>query len=278
MKQTKQIMGMPVTVEIIDNWVVQKDFDQIFDYFYWVDQKFSTFKTSSEISMINDGRLKIDQASNEMKNIFKLAKQTKKETNGYFDIQHQGQIDPSGIVKGWAIFEAAKQLKQKGFKNFYLDVGSDIQVSGQNSQGKKWRVGIRNPFNVSEIVKTIEVENEGVATSGIYERGDHIYRPASAGSASFAFNPKQILEAQASQDDIFALCHSEELRDVESQIVSLTIIGPNIYEADRFTTAAFAMGKKGIEFVENLPGFEGYLIDKNGKATMTSGFEKYIPH
>ena len=43
-------------------------------------------------------------------------------------------------------------------------------------------------------------------------------------------------------------------------------------EADRFATAAFAMGKDGILFIENLPGFEGYAIDAKGIATMASGF------
>ena len=65
-------------------------------------------------------------------------------------------------------------------------------------------------------------------------------------------------------------------------IVSLSVIGPNIYEADRFATAAFAMGRKGIEFIENLNVdsgprmFEGYMIDSKGIATMTSDFDKYI--
>ena len=59
------------------------------------------------------------------------------------------------------------------------------------------------------------------------------------------------------------------------EILSLTVVGPNIYEADRFATAAFAMQREGINFIENLNGFEGYSIDKNGTATMTSNFEKY---
>ncbi len=60
--------------------------------------------------------------------------------------------------------------------------------------------------------------------------------------------------------------------------MSLTVIGPNIYDADRFATAAFAMGRDGIYFIENLEGFEGYMIDKNGMATFTTGFEGYVCH
>ncbi len=59
-------------------------------------------------------------------------------------------------------------------------------------------------------------------------------------------------------------------------VVSLTVVGPNIYEADRFATAAFAMGEAGIMFIEKLPGFEGYMVNDNGIATFTSGFEKYV--
>lgn len=235
---------MPITIEVVDQGIVGEMLDEVFKYFTYVDRKFSTYKKSSEISQINDSRLKISDSSQDMQLIFKLAQQTKEETRGFFDIYHNGKYDPSGIVKGWAILEAAVILHRKGFKNFYVEAGGDVQVSGLNSQGKKWRIGIKNPFNSSEIVKVVEADSQGVATSGTYLRGQHIYNPKTG----------------------------QEITD----IVSLTVIGPNIYEADRFATAAFAMGKNGIEFIEKLPGFEGYMIDCKGTATMTSEFEKYV--
>ena len=61
-----------------------------------------------------------------------------------------------------------------------------------------------------------------------------------------------------------------------AEIASISVIGPNVYEADRFATAAFAMGEKGIEFIEGLKGFEGYMIKNNQIAVMTSGFKKYL--
>ena len=153
------------------------DLDEVFDYFQYVDDKFSTYKDSSEISRLNRGDLKFDEASEEMKLIFELAEQTRRESNGYFDIHHNGIIDPSGIVKGWAIYNAAEIFRKKGFENFYVDAGGDIQACGKNSQGEKWRVGIRNPFNMNEIVKVLSVSDCGVATSGTYVRGQHIYNP-----------------------------------------------------------------------------------------------------
>lgn len=242
MRQIKIIMGMPVTLEIVDS-SASNIFEEIFAYFKQIDQKFSTFKKNSEITKINDGRLQINECSDDMKTIFQLAERTKKETDGYFDIYYNGRYDPSGIVKGWSILNAADILKKAGFRNFYVDAGGDIQVAGKNSRGKNWTVGIKNPFKEEQIVKVVVLKNQGIATSGSYIRGDHIYDPK---------NGRQLKE-----------------------IISLTVIGPNVYEADRFATAAFAMGKKGINFIDSLEGFEGYMINKEGLATVTSGFEKY---
>lgn len=239
------MMGMPITIEIIDPHATGDIFDEVFGYFIHIDEKFSTYKSTSEIEAINQGILALENASEEMRLVFTMCEETKRETNGYFDIKTPaGNYDPSGLVKGWAIWNAAQLIKKRGFQNFYVDAGGDIQPHGHNTDGGKWAVGVKNPFNEFENVKVVYVNNEGVATSGTYIRGLHIYNPL-AGKAAV------------------------------SDIVSLTVIGPNIHDADRFATAAFAMGAAGIQFIEQLPGYEGYMIDKNKIATMTSGFEKY---
>lgn len=237
-------MGMPITVEILDLSATEADIARVFAYFRSIDDTFSTYKAESEISKINRGELTEEMYSEPMKTILALSEQTRLETQGYFDIQSKTIIDPSGIVKGWAIFQAAQMLKEAGFVNFYIDAGGDIQVAGTKN-GNPWRVGIRNPFNRNENVKVLAITDRGVATSGTAIRGQHIYNP-----------------------------HHPE-RPVPD-IVSLTVIGPDVYEADRFATAAFAMGKKGIYFIEKLAGFEGYLIDSSARATYTSGFERYV--
>jgi len=244
MKQTKLIMGMPITIEVIDAHITKSDINKIFDYFTEVDKRYSTYKANSEISQINNGLPK-KLWSSEVKKVLKLCEQTKNETQGYFNIHRNGQIDPSGLVKGWAINNAANKLIKMGYKNFYIDAGGDLQVKGRNTMNKAWTIGIRNPFNREQIVKTVAIKNKGVATSGTYVRGFHIYNPQK--------NYKSV-----------------------NEIASLTVIGPNIYEADRFATAAFAMGLNGIEFIESLVGYEAYMIDNKAVATMTSGFESYV--
>ena len=128
-----------------------------------------------------------------------------------------------------------------------MEAGGDVQLAGKSAQGRDWRVGIRNPFNQAEIVKVLSATDCGIATSGTYIRGQHIYNPKNDGQL--------VLD-----------------------ILSLTVIGPDIYEADRFATAAFVMGKAGIRFIETLDDFEGYMIDQYKLATFTSGFERFVAH
>jgi thiamine biosynthesis lipoprotein len=53
------------------------------------------------------------------------------------------------------------------------------------------------------------------------------------------------------------------------------VIGKNVYEADKFSTPAFVMGRDGINFIDSLRDLEAYMITKDGIATMTRGFEEY---
>ncbi|MCX6799639.1 MAG: FAD:protein FMN transferase [Candidatus Falkowbacteria bacterium] len=244
MKETRIIMGMPIVLEVVDKRANQQTLNKVFDYFTYIDEKFSVYKKTSEITAINKGELSEEDYSQDIKTILALSEETKRVTNGYFDIRKKnGDLDPSGLVKGWAILQASDLLKASGIKNFYVSVGGDIQVSGKNSRGAPWKIGIQNPFNPKEeYIKIIYLAAGGIATSGTYVRGQHIYSPKAENLA---------------------------------EIISLTVIGPNVYEADRFATAAFAMGKNGIQFIESLDGFEGYMINKNGLATLTKRFNQF---
>ena len=239
-------MGMPITIEVVGNTPeTSAHIEEVFAYMTFVDERFSTYKDTSEITRINRGEIGESDYSDEMREVFALAEKTKLETQGFFDmVRPDGSKDPSGIVKGWAINNAADLLVYCGEENFYIDAGGDIQTRGHNSEGGAWSVGIRNPFLQNEIVKVLYPKDRGIATSGTYTRGTHIYNP-----------------------------HTK--RPVEGELVSLTVIGPNVCEADRFATGTFAMGLAGVAFIEQMPGFEAYAIDPQGIATMTSGLPAY---
>ena len=242
-RETSLIMGMPIVVQIIDGGT-PADCAAVFCYFDEIDERFSPFKETSEVTALNRGRIKVDEASLALQTILALAEETRRLSGGYFDIQRGDGIDPSGIVKGWAIQQAAGLLEERGFRHFFIEAGGDIQVRGLNHDGQPWRVGIRHPFLPREIMALVHLSDQGIATSGSYERGDHIYNPL-------------------------------DLNQPLTEVVSLTVIGPSIYEADRLATAAFAMGARGIDFLEQFPGVEGLMVDRYQMGTETSGFHRY---
>lgn len=245
MKQTRFHMGMPITVEVVDAEFSADDFNFIFNYFASVDARYSPFKDSSLVGRINSGQLHPEDAGEEMQTILLLAELTRQQTNGYFNIYQDGHFNPSGIVKGWAIQQAANMLRERGMQNYYVDAGGDMAVRGTNWWGQPWRIGIRNPFDTTQIIKTVALTDGGIATSGLYQRGKHIYNP-------------------------------HDHTDAFDHIASVTVIGPTVLDADRFATAAFAMGADGIYFLEELAGIEGYAVDHNGLATMTRQFPQFV--
>jgi FAD:protein FMN transferase len=245
MREWRIVMGMPVTIEIAGAGVDSAQFDRLFSYFEHVEAVFSPFLPQSETSRINQGGLRADESSDEMRTIIRLAEKTRADTDGYFDVYRDGVFNPVGIVKGWAIYNAAEMLRHDGIWDFYVDAGGDVQLSGRNEAGEYWDVGIRSPFDPQRIVKVLKLSDIGIATSGTYIRGDHIYDPHYSGV-------------------------------LPGDVVSLTVIAPNAWEADRYATAAFAMGRAGIEFIEKEPCLEGYMITQDGIATMTSGFTAYV--
>ena len=247
MRETRTIMGMPIELAVVDMDVRLRDLEAVFAKFVAVDAQFSPFKSDSEVSRFNRGEISEKDFTPRMREIVALCEMTKQETSGYFDIfRPDGAIDPCGMVKGWAIGNAARQLMDMGYSNFCVAAGGDIQCHGVNEKGGEWTVGIRNPFSHDEIVKVLQPKGCGVATSGNYLRGDHIYNPHTGRYGS-------------------------------ENVVSLTVIGPNVLEADRYATAAFAMGRQGIHFIERVPGLEAYEIDSLGKARMTAGLKNYLP-
>lgn len=245
LKETRSIMGMPITVEIVGAQSAQMALEKVFSYFMKVDGTFSTYKPESEVSRINRGELLLVNASKDVQYIYAASEETCEATNGYFNHNTpKGTIDPSGIVKGWSVQQAAKLLHSLGCDNFCVDAGGDIQTSGTNTAGTTWSVGIRHPFETDKIAKVVYPYEKGVATSGTYLRGEHIYDPNTN-------------------------------KPVVTPFISMTLIGPNVYDADRFATAAFAMGEHGMRFIEELSGYEGYAITHEARALVTSGFSHY---
>jgi FAD:protein FMN transferase len=245
MAETRLIMGMPITVDIVDPCPDELR-ASVFSYFEAVDRNFSPYIETSELCCINRGEIAAADVSDAMAEVLSLAEDTRVASDGYFNVMRpDGTLDPSGIVKGWAIGKAAAMIEASGTQNFFVEAGGDIQAKGRSADGAVWRVGIRSPFESRDIIKVLALTDAGVATSGAYVRGAHIYDP---------HDPARLL----------------------NDIVSMTVVATSVVDADRFATAAFAMGPEGIYFLEALAGIEGFAVNAHGVATQTTGFGAFV--
>ena len=236
-------MGMPVTVHVVDRHASIEVLDQVFDDFRALDSTFSLFKPNSAVSRINRGELRPEGAGDLVGQALQLCRLYEATTNGHFSAWMRGKLDPSGLVKGWAIDRACSTLVALGFHHFFVDAGGDVQTRGLNERGMPWLVGIRHPRLRDKVVRVVSARNLAVATSGTYEKGNHIMDPRTGLPAT--------------------------------EFVSLTVVGADILQADVYATAAVAMGKKGLEFIENASGYEAYAIarDPGNVGIWTSGFD-----
>jgi len=238
MRRTEDIMGMPITVDVRDG---DGDLDAVFAELRRIDATFSPFRADSAVCRINDGRSDVTDAGAEVAEVLALCDAYEISTEGFFSAWRGPVLDPSGLVKGWAIARACAMLDARGHRSYFVDAGGDVRTRGDNGAGEPWRIGIRHPVERASVVRVVQGRDLAVATSGTYEKGTHIYDPHTGAAAD--------------------------------ELVSLTVVGPSILEADVLATAAFAMGERAIAYLERVPGYEAYAIGRDLTATWTSGFD-----
>jgi thiamine biosynthesis lipoprotein len=239
MHRVEHVMGMPIVVEVRDVRVDGPVVDEVFDWFRWVDSVFSTYKHGSQISRLNRGELRLADAHEDVVSVLGLCEELRAITGGYFDAAATapaGSVDPSGLVKGWAVDRAAAILDAAGVRTYAVNAGGDMRL-----RGGVWRVGIQHPLDRKAVARVIEATDLAVATSGEYARGQHVVDP-----------------------------HTGE---PPAGVLSVTITGPDLATADAYATAAFAMGaERAPHWTARLCGYEAMTILADGRVLHTPGF------
>ena len=205
-----------------------------------VDRRFSTYRQDSEISRIDRGALAVAAASDDVRWVLDRCARLRQETGGAFDERATGRLDPSAFVKGWAVERGADLLRSEGLTDFCLSAGGDVVVRGGALPEPVWRVGIQHPRDRGAIATAIEVRDVAVATSGAYERGEHVVDPRGGAPAEGA--------------------------------LSVTVVGPDLGLADAYATAAFALGADGPRWTLGIDGYEALTILAGDRVLWTPGF------
>ncbi|HYI19379.1 MAG TPA: FAD:protein FMN transferase [Solirubrobacteraceae bacterium] len=236
MLRTEHVMGMPVRVDVraaADPSVL----DHVFALLRDVDARFSPFRAGSAVARRARGEAAPDAA---LDAVLARCEALRMRTGGYFDARAGGRLDPSGLVKGWAVDRAAALLDAAGVVRWCVDAGGDVRVRGGG-----WRIGVRHPDDPLLLAGVLVLDDGAVATSGAYERGPHVIDPHSG-------------------------------RPPEG-VRSVTVVGSRLATADAYATAAFAMGRRGPAWTARQRGHDAMTILDGDRVLATPGFLARCP-
>ena len=80
------------------------------------------------------------------------------------------KLSIDSIGDGYAADEAARILRSHGFTHFLVDASGELVAGGRNCEGRRWRIGVRDPQDKTKLIDVLDLENAATSTSGSYER------------------------------------------------------------------------------------------------------------
>ena len=158
------------------------------------------------------------------------------------------RVHLGGIGKGYTIDRGADILRGRGLRDFMIQSGGDLYVSGARGD-RPWRVGIRDPRGPADrSIAALDLTNGTFSTSGDYER-------------FFIKDGRRyhhILDPDA----------GEPARGCQS----VTIVAESASIADGLSTGVFILGPAaGMLLIEKLPNVEGVIVTDHGEMLVSTG-------
>jgi len=283
-------MWTQIDITILSDKNSLEDIYNCFGLFYSLEQEFSRFLSTSDLTLLNIKKELI--VSDRFIDVFKLAKEIHSDTDKFFnplinlkniwyskdfnkwlfekqDIQQNinledvliewniiklkddQNLDLWWIVKWYWVDLAFKYLKTQWYNDYIINAWWDIYLSWSNCAWEKNIVAIDSPFNNNEIFATIEIQDMAVSTSGTYKRRWSI------------------------DNDYYHHILSPETNSNNNEIISLTIVSDKCYIVDAYATACIAMWiQKTLKFLYEQK-IEWIIIWTNEKIYKTNGMENY---
>ena len=235
----EQVMGLPISVHVRGDAAtsirVERAVHELFESLRRADQRFSTYRSDSEVSARRRGE--DGDPSADMLEVLALCEQARSRTDGAFDPDLPGGFDPSGLVKGWAVERATEPLREAAAGSDWLvNAGGDILLHAE--AGRTWRVGIEDPRNPDRTLRALSLSRGAIATSGHGRRGAHITEPRTG-------------------------------RAADSGVLSATVLAPTLLWADVYATAAYVRGLRALPWVVRTSGARVLFVCGDGSLVST---------
>lgn len=247
-RYVEHVMGMPISLALrgrhSDDADAQDAWAEAVATLRDVDRVFSTYRPDSHVCRLDRAELSLTACPPEVLEVLALGERWRQESGGAFDVRRRGEdgelhLDPSGVVKGWAVERAARPLRHLDGTDFCLSAGGDmVCVTGPGAA--PWRIGIEDPRDPSRVAAVVPVGNGAVATSGLARRGAHI------------------TDARTGR--------------VPSFVASVTVVASDLVRADLDATAAFALDASAASWL-SARGSAGLVVWADGRAEVVGARE-----
>ncbi len=160
-------------------------------------------------------------------------------------------IDCGAIAKGYGVDRVARVLREKGVRNYMVEIGGEVVVKGRNPEGKDWQIGISKPVDnkdaqQTELQTVLSLHDCAVATSGNYRN----FYIKDGRKYAHTIDPRTG-------------------RPVQHSLLSATVMAPDCATADAYATAFMVLGIEGAQKVLDAhKELRVYLIYEDAKGAL----------
>jgi len=243
-RRVEHVMGFPVSLAVrgrhADDGPGRRAWQDVLDSLARADAVFSTYRAESWVSRLDRGEVDLVDCPPEVAEVLALGDAAADASGGAFSVYRpRGDgglgLDPSGVVKGWALERAAGALRALPETDFCLSGGGDLLCRTLDPAAAPWRIGIEDPHHPDRLLARVPVATGAVATSGTAHRGAHLV-DARTGRAPAA-------------------------------VAQVTVVAPTLTWADVDATAAYALGPEAATWLSIRPGTTGLVVWADGSTT-----------
>jgi FAD:protein FMN transferase len=252
-REVAHVMGMPISLALrgglAGSAAARDAWGSVVAELREVESVFSTYRDDSIISRLGRGELTIADCPCEVVEVLDLGARAERESGGAFSIRLPDasggrRLEPSGVVKGWAVQRVSARLAALSDTDFCLSAGGDMVCRVTDPTRPDWRVGVENPADPKQLVAVIPIRSGAVATSGAAHRGGHILDPRTGQPASGA--------------------------------ASVTVVSHDLTWADIDATAAYVLGVAAEDWLRTRPLISALVVWPDGSTTVVDGRDRLV--
>lgn len=160
-------------------------------------------------------------------------------------------IDCGAIAKGYGVDRVARLLRDRGVRNFMVEIGGEVVTKGRNPQtARPWQIGVSRPDETrqgeGEVQMVLSLENAALATSGNY----HNFYIRDGRKYAHTIDPRTG-------------------RPVQHSLLSATVMAHDCATADAYATAFMVLGlDSAMQVVKGTKGLKAYFIYADGQGRL----------